>query len=111
MNAALRHDARASPHVHRARSRRQTLPGEAGLHRTHERKFRTHRRAVRESLFTDSLDFDRFRSAEGAARDVFCNFFLRSERSKSAQKKIALKMRFRFQIRGAKRGLAKFRRA
>jgi hypothetical protein len=67
--------------------------------------------AVRESLFTDSLDFDRFRSAEGAARDVFCKFFLRCVRSQSVQKNFALKMRFRFQIRGAKRRFAKFGRA
>ncbi|MDI1347520.1 MAG: hypothetical protein PSV22_26045 [Pseudolabrys sp.] len=81
------------------------MPGETVLHRADERKFRTRRRPVRESLFTDSLDFDRFRSANSAAWDVFCKFFLRSVRSGSAHKKIALKTRFRFQIRGAKRAL------
>jgi hypothetical protein len=65
----------------------------------HARKIPARRSTVRESLRTDSLDFDRFRSADSAARDVFCNFFLHAARSLPAQKNFALKTPFCVRIR------------
>ena len=82
-------------------------PAKRSSRHAHARKNPARRSTVRESLRTDSLDFDRFRSPNRAARDVFCKFFLHAVHRRTARKIFAFKALFCFRNRRAGRASLK----